>query len=600
MKQNYLNKHSVVFLPFGGNEFHLKPYYLTAISCIIVLFISQIPLLHSQELNKQSIGLLDKEVIIKLEKYAELFEGDIVPCSITGSPKSVYWTIDNQSIHTYFYNTNPVLFDPEPTPLKKEYVNLSVFAEYQDHISFDSIPVKIHRLYFGDLHFHSTFSDGYNPADTLYENAINDNYVDYVCLTDHAEIVNSLDFTPPQPLWMFSRSLVQYLSYIFTDYDEWELIKSKAIEYYTPGSFTTFLGFEYSPGPWYPGGFPWSTDGHEDISHVNFYYKDVYPDAPEFSAHNTHTWHDIFAKMYDEYQKGHLSFCFPHHPLATFGFWGAYTVNWTYLADNVDGQQTKTLLRGAEVYSKWGQAIGKYSDIPMTWTYSPSNTFDLPQYWVENGLWEWSSPEKINQRFMMIASSDNHATDRPASASMNSRISSSHPNPAGIIATYAVHNTRSEIWDAINQCDSYGLQLLKIRANARFDDQLAYGKWINCTTPLQINITALSTFNATDHGGKSMCPHAYSSDELEHPIEDIWVVKKDTNKGQPWCKIIAHVQPQTNLAVFTFEDDTVQPYDFYYIVIKQKGQYLENGSDPDQDRDEYLSFIGPVFINNVT
>jgi len=96
---------------------------------------------------------------------------------------------------------------------------------------------------------------------------------------------------------------------------------------------------------------------------------------------------------------------------------------------------------------------------------------------------------------------------------MNSRISSSHPNPAGIIATYAVHNTRSEIWDAINQCDSYGLQLLKIRANARFDDQLAYGKWINCTTPLQINITALSTFNTTDHGGKSMCPHAYSSDE---------------------------------------------------------------------------------------
>ena len=566
---------------------------------IIILFIVTVHSMQNQNQITSAVSDTLKEVSISLNDYTELYEGDMVPCIIQNNPSRIYWTIDNQSEHFTFYQTNPVIFDPEQTPLEKEYVTLSVFAMYDDHTSYDSIQVKIYRIYFGDIHFHSTFSDGYNPIDILYKNAIDDNYVDYVCLTDHAEIVNGLDLTPPQPLWMFSRSVLQYLAFLFTDYDEWQIIKEKAIEYYDPGSFTTFLGFEYSPGPWYPGGFPFSQDGHEDISHVNFYYKDVYSDAPEFSARQQHTWHDIFNAMYEEHQKGHYNIAFPHHPLATFGIWGAYTVNWSYLANNIDAEARNALLRGAEVYSKWGQAIGKYSDIPITWSYSSVNILDKPQYWIENGLWEWSTSDKINQRFMMIASSDNHATDRPASASMNSRISSGHPNPAGIIATYAVHNTRSELWDAMNQCNSYGTQLLKIRANARFDDQLAYGQWIDCTSPLQINVTALATFNGTDSTGKRMYPHAYSPDELDYPIEEVWIIKKDTDKGKPWCKIIAHEQPNSDLAIIEVEDHTVQANDFYYIVIKQKGQYLENGLDSDQNRDEYLAFLGPVFIRSV-
>ncbi len=396
---------------------------------------------------------------------------------------------------------------------------------------------------------------------------------------------------------MFTRSLIQFLRYKLTDYDEWELIKEKTDDFYDPGSFTTFLGFEYSPGPWYKGGFPWSENGHEDISHVNFYYKDVYTDAPELSARDCATWHEVFSEMNKQNDKGNLNFAFAHHPLAKFGIFGAYTVNWSYLAQQVIGKSTDTVFLGGEVYSKWGQAIGKYSDIPITWPYNPTSLADEPQYWVETALWEWSKLEN-KQPFLMIASSDNHATDRPASASMSSRISSTDPNPAGIIASYAVHNTREELWDSIANGYSYGTQLLKIRAHVLFDGQCVLGQWIDCSSPLNITVTALSTFKGNDVSGKSMAPHAYSSDELDYPIEDIWVIKKDSLKGQPWCEVIAHEQPQSHLAVLNVKDNTVQANDFYYIVIRQKGQYLLD-EDSSGRTNDYLAFLGPIFINEV-
>jgi hypothetical protein len=49
------------------------------------------------------------------------------------------------------------------------------------------------------------------------------------------------------------------------------------------------------------------------------------------------------------------------------------------------------------------------------------------------------------------------------------------------------------------------------------------------------------------------------------------------------------------MAVVFLEDTNVQPNDFYYVAIKQKGQKLmpENG-------DEFIAYIGPFFIDDVT
>ena len=90
-----------------------------------------------------------------------------------------------------------------------------------------------------------------------------------------------------------------------------------------------------------------------------------------------------------------------------------------------------------------------------------------------------------------------------------------------------------------------------------------------------------------------MCPHGYAEEELNYPISDIWLVKKDSEKGRPWCKIIGHVTPNENVSVVTFTDPDVQPNDFYWIAVKQQGESLSSGSN------EYMAFLGPVFINNV-
>jgi len=53
-----------------------------------------------------------------------IYEGDIIDCNITGNPDVKYWQINHGNKHTTFYGDNPVIFDPEPTPLNVDYVNL--------------------------------------------------------------------------------------------------------------------------------------------------------------------------------------------------------------------------------------------------------------------------------------------------------------------------------------------------------------------------------------------------------------------------------------------------------------------------------------------
>ena len=344
-----------------------------------------------------------------------------------------------------------------------------------------------------------------------------------------------------------------------------------------------------------------------DTSHINFYYKDVYSDASRYSGIRINTYDSILSAMNKEWNAGHYNIGFFHHPLAgnfsnfkfisTDKFSLNYCVNWTSFIKNMKEDDFRSnalkVIRGVEAYSKWGTAIGKFSDIPVYWPYYQHRIIDNCDNWIENALWEWSeSIYTKGHRFVLQAGSDSHYVDRPGSASI-SKEKFAHPNPSGIIAVFSVHNTRDEIWDAVNNCSIYGSQLLKIRANVRFDGQMALGQWINCSSPFKVRITAHSTFPGKDCSGRNMCPHNYSSAELNYPIQDIWLLKKDRDRGRPWCKVIGHATPNENMVVVSFEDINVQPNDFYYVAIRQKGQELL----PQQN--EYMAFIGPVFINNV-
>jgi len=541
-------------------------------------------------------------VKINIDPYTIVYEGDMIDCDIVGNPAVKYWRINNQSFHETFYGDNPVIFDPEPTPLEDRYINLTVYVENETGNASDTVQVMLKRIFFGDIHWHTTFGDGVYELDTMYQNAVDDNYLDFAASSEHA-LINPLYAGKPFPI-------IKMLIDKILGRDPWQIIKNKAVEYYDPGNFTTLLGFEWASSNLFPGGYKWSSNGYEDAGHINFYYKDVYPNAQKYSPLWKLNYDDIFQVMAKEWDKGHLNIGFPHHPLGKIYWFQAYgfgkyiqsiknipfiySTNWSYLARGMENTDARDkILRGVEVYSQWGTSIGQYSNISITWPYLPDSlsnsvcSSNQADAWVENGMWEWSENQLKNRRFVMQAGSDTHKVRRPGSAILNVF------KPAGITAAYAVHNTRDEIWDAMNNCSIYGSQLLKIRANVRFDGQMALGRWINCTSPLNITVSAMSTFPGIDHSGRCMCPHGYSQEELNYPISDIWLFKKDRDRGRPWCKVIGHIEPNKNMTVVSYEDYDVEPNDFYYVSIRQKGQELQFGEN------EYTTFIGPVFIDNI-
>jgi len=537
-------------------------------------------------------------VKINIQPYSLVYEGDIIDCEITGNPSIKYWTVNNQTPHHTFYNNNAVIFDPELTPIEDEYVDLKVFVENNYGSDSDTIPVKIKRIFFGDIHWHTNYGDGINDIEKMYENAISDNYLDFAASSEHTSNILAYGGKKFPILTM----LKDYL----TKQDPWNMIKKLAIDYYDPGNFTTILGYEWSVSTGSPGGYKWSENGYDDVGHINFYYKDVYPDAPRYNSYQKHTYDDIFKAMSDEWDKGHYNICYPHHPLGQiywlsigdFRFFNyKYNTNWSFLAKKIKQNDARDkILRGVEVYSRWGNSIGKYSDLPIPWPYHPDQPpytlcmSDQREAWVENAMWEWSADDFVGKRFVMQAGSDTHVVSRPGSA----EVKDDKEKVSGLIAAYAVHNTRSEIWDAMNECNIYASHALKIRANVRIEDEISYGRWINSSGPLNINITSLSTFPGVDSSGKKMCPHGYQEDQLNYPISDIWIIKKDTSKGRPWCKTIYHESYDEDLVVLNFIDPDVEPNDFYYIAIMQKGQEIV------ENQDDYMAYIGPVFIENVT
>jgi hypothetical protein len=123
-------------------------------------------------------------VKINIDPYSIIYEGDIIDCEITGIPNIKYWTINNQSKHTTFYENNPVIFDPEPTPLDQDYVTLTVYVENDAGNASDSVQVIIKRIYFGDIHWHTTLGDGKKEIDEMYKNAIADRYLDFAASSE--------------------------------------------------------------------------------------------------------------------------------------------------------------------------------------------------------------------------------------------------------------------------------------------------------------------------------------------------------------------------------------------------------------------------------
>jgi hypothetical protein len=574
-------------------------YYTISKKLLIFLFVvlfvtvSFLPIIcsDSKQFSTRSIDERNAPIVeINIDPYTEVYEGDIIDCDISGNTEDIYWQIDYGRQHSTFFGDDPVIFDPEPTPLTTEFVNLTVYAENENGSDYDTIPIKLFRIFFGDIHWHTVFSDGDFEIDTQYKNAVEDNYLDFTACTDHGEL---LDGISTKFGGVRERDIIKTFIEKLLRFSEWQVMKDKCIEYYEPGRFSTLLGFEWTAAQWSWGGKDWTPHGWEDVGHINFYYRDIYPDAKEFADYQKLNYDSILHAMSKEYDKGHLNIGFPHHPLGRASRFN-FTTNFTFLSDEIKHECCRNkIIRGVEVFSRWGNSIGEFTPgIPWFWPYNLSQFTNQTDSWVENACWEWSEDDMKGVKFSFIASSDTHDYDRPGSAEFNV---SYLGKPSGLVAVYCQNNTRGAVWDALADCNSYATQLLKIRANVRLDGQFSIGRWINCSSPLNIRITAHSTFPGIDSSGKRMWPHGYSPDELDYPITDVWIVKKDVDRGRPWCKVISHTQPNKNMVLVDFQDSNVQPNDFYWVAIKQKGQKLlpENG-------EEFISYIGPFFIDNVS
>ena len=87
-----------------------------------------------------------------------------------------------------------------------------------------------YHIYFGDIHGHSSLSDGSPDIDAYYKDIRDREKLDFCALTDH-------DHGGVGRSELFG--------------EKWELTKQKAAEYYEPGRFTTILGYERDSYPWY-------------------------------------------------------------------------------------------------------------------------------------------------------------------------------------------------------------------------------------------------------------------------------------------------------------------------------------------------------------
>lgn len=87
-----------------------------------------------------------------------------------------------------------------------------------------------YNIYFGDIHGHSNFSDGFPTIDEYYTHIKDVAKLDFGALADHDHGGVGKD-----PLWN----------------GKWDIIRKKAAEYNEPGKFTTILAYERDSYPWY-------------------------------------------------------------------------------------------------------------------------------------------------------------------------------------------------------------------------------------------------------------------------------------------------------------------------------------------------------------
>ncbi|GAB4335471.1 MAG: hypothetical protein Kow0099_07950 [Candidatus Abyssubacteria bacterium] len=163
------------------------------------------------------------------------------------------------------------------------------------------------NLYWGDVHGHTGYSDGYGFPSECYEQAKYARGLDFTAVTDHAEFIShfarNIKMNDGSPLLLWNMSI------------------EEANQYNAPGEFVTLIGYEWTSNAY----------GHRCV-----YFRDD-QNIPQIPI-STLT-HKTPAELWSALES-YSCFTVPHHCIRPDRF-----VDWSYTHD---------MERLVEIYSKWG------------------------------------------------------------------------------------------------------------------------------------------------------------------------------------------------------------------------------------------------------
>lgn len=212
---------------------------------------------------------------------------------------------------------------PEAARIKTPGAHRIIVRDRETGLEGASNPVEVvppgpHlRIFWGDLHVHSSVSDGLGTPEEAYRYARDVAMIDFAALADHDSMMTQ---------------------------GVWEGMRQAAAEANEPGRFVAFSAYEYSE--------------RKHGGDKNVYY--LSDDQPMFRSQEAP--HDTPAGLF-EALRGREALVIPHHSVHP-----SMTTHWEH--------HDPDLMRLVEVYSSWGNSEYAGNPRPLTWDHQ--HEFRLP------------------------------------------------------------------------------------------------------------------------------------------------------------------------------------------------------------------------------
>lgn len=259
------------------------------------------------------------------------------------------------------------------------------------------------QLHWGDIHSHTESSkDASGLPELAFQHARDVARLDFYATTDHSYLYGT-EYTPL----------------------EWETTRQLVNLYYQPGSFVTFLAYEWTISAPYGHHCVYFRGTGEQILRG----KD-YPTLP-----------DLWAAL-----EGKEALTIPHHTGKIFATGDSKAVDWSY--GNAEHQTT------VEIYSKQGLSEYYDPDHPLSYdNVSPHGGASIAGPHYARDAWA------VGQQLGVIASTDDHSAIP------------GQPH-RGLAAVYAENLAREDIFDAIAARHTYGTTGQRILLDFKVDGHM--------------------------------------------------------------------------------------------------------------------------------